>query len=197
MAATTAISMANVYGISMLLLSRSVRIIPAEQLPYFGMLEGLEPGEFKTLMRFGKVRTLQNQEILTVKGEVPGRLFYVIEGEVEIEKNSTPRFCIGPRHFIGEVSLVLGTPASATVAAPAGTRLIEWPRDLLARQMARRNRLKLAVEALIARDMARKVAIGSGTVSAAAGSTSAPAFNEAARSGAPALQPASAPGAAG
>lgn len=168
MAASTAMSMANVYGLSMLLLSRSTRIIPADQLALYRIMGGLEPGHFKALMRFGEVRTLQADEVLTVKGDVPDRLFYVIEGAVEIEKDAAPAFRIPPRHFIGEVSLILGTPASATVRAPAGTRVIEWPRQSLAREMQRRNRLKLAVEALIARDMARKVAVGSGVLSPAA-----------------------------
>ena len=175
MAATTAISLANIYGISMLLLSRSVRIIPAHQFALFKMLDGMEPGDFRALMRFGQTRTLQREEALTVKGEVPDRLFYVIEGEVEIEKKTAPRFRIAPRNFIGEVSLVLGSPASATVLAPPGTRIIEWPRDRLTKQMDRRNRLKLAIEALIARDMARKVAIGSGTLAEASHLTSSPA----------------------
>jgi len=164
MAASTAMSMANVYGLSMLLLSRSTRIIPAHQLELFRMLGGLQPGDFKALMRLGEVRTLQADEVLTVKSKVPDRLFYVIDGTVEIEKDAAPAFRISPRNFIGEVSLILGTPASATVRAPAGTRVVEWPRDRLVREMQRRSRLKLAVEALIARDMARKVAVGSGIV---------------------------------
>lgn len=160
MAATTTLALANAYGLSMLLLSRSTRIIPADQLPLYEMLSGLEPGDFKALMRFGTARTLVNDETLTVKGEVPDRLFYIIDGAVEIEKDTAIRFRIASRHFIGEVSLVLGTPASATVWAPAGTRVIEWRRGDLAKAMDRQNRLKLAVEALIARDMARKVAVG-------------------------------------
>lgn len=168
MAAATAMSTANVYGLSMLLLSRSTRIIPADQLALYRIMGGLEPGHFKALMRLGEVRALQADEVLTVKGDVPDRLFYIIEGAVEIEKDAAPAFRIPPRHFIGEVSLILGTPASATVRAPAGTRVIEWPRQSLAREMQRRNRLKLAVEALIARDMARKVAVGSGVLSPAA-----------------------------
>ncbi len=164
MAATTAIALANVYGLILLILSRSARMIPADQAGLHQMLGGLEPGDFRSLMRFGRIRTLQADEILTVAGQVPDRLLYVIDGDVEIEKGSTPRFRIAPRHFIGEVSLVLDSPASATVWAAAGTQLVEWPRGRLLQEMRRRTRLKLAVEALIARDMARKVAVGSGVL---------------------------------
>ncbi|MCL4766814.1 MAG: cyclic nucleotide-binding domain-containing protein [Hyphomicrobiaceae bacterium] len=166
MVATTAIALANIFGLTLLMLSRSARMIPADQVALHDMLGGLEPGDFRSLMRFGRVRTLPADEILTVAGQVPDRLLYVIDGDVEIEKSSSPRFRIAPRHFIGEVSLVLDAPASATVWASAGTRLVEWPRVRLVQEMKRRTRLKLAVEALIARDMARKVAVGSGVVDA-------------------------------
>ena len=164
MMAATAMSTANVYGLWMLLRGRSIRIIPSDQLPLYRMLGGLEPGDFVTLMRFSNVRTLQCEEVLTVKGQVPDKLFYVIDGSVEIDKGEVPHFSMSPRHFIGEVSLILGTPASATVRAPAGARVIEWRRDELINQMDRSAKLKLAIEALIARDMARKVAIGSGVM---------------------------------
>ncbi len=164
MAATSAIACANVYGLTMLLLSRSPRMIPAGQQSLYQMMGGLEPGDFRNLMRVGQLRTLQASEVLTVAGEVPDRLIFLIDGDVVIEKGSAPPFRLPPRHFIGEVSLVLTTPASATVRASAGTKLVEWPRDRLVREMDRRARLKLAVEAMIARDMARKVAAGAGVL---------------------------------
>ena len=158
-AAEALIAAANGFGLAMLLLSRSRWLIPADQVELYDMLGELEPGEFKTLMRYGQIRTLDEAEVLTVEGKVPDRLVYVIDGAVEIEKGGT-RFEIPPRHFIGEISLVLDTLASATTRAPAGAQIVEWPRARLVRGMRRHHRLKLAVEALIGKDMARKVAAG-------------------------------------
>ena len=158
-AAETLIAAANGFGLAMLLLSRSRWLIPAEQAELFDMLGELEPGEFKTLMRYGRIRTLDETEVLTVEGQVPDRLVYIIDGAVEIEKGGT-RFDIPPRHFIGEISLALDTLASATTRAPAGAQIVEWPRERLVRGMRRHHRLKLAVDALIGKDMARKVAAG-------------------------------------
>ena len=158
-AAEALIASANAYGLAMLLLSRSRWLIPESQLDLFDMIGELEPGEFKALMRHGRMRTLETDEVLTVEGRVPERLVYVIDGEVEIDKGGAT-FKLAPRHFIGEISLVLGTAASATTRVAAGTQIVEWPRSALSRAMTRQHRLKLAVEAIIGKDMARKVAAG-------------------------------------
>lgn len=163
-AAETLIASANIYGLAMLLLSRSRWLIPADQLKLFEMFDELEPGEFKMLMRYGTLRALSAPETLTVEGQIPDRLVYVIDGAVEIEKGSS-RFQIPPKHFIGEISIVLGTKASATTRLSEGAQIVEWPREKLLRAMKRHHRLQLAVEAIIGKDMARKVAAGSSVMS--------------------------------
>lgn len=156
--ATLAMSIANIVGLTAYLLGNTVRLIPASQLGLYSMLGGVEPGEFRALMKHGRIRRLVEDEALTTVGRVPERLFYVIEGDIEIEQG-TGRFNIPARHFIGEVSLMLGTPASATAYAKAGTHLVEWSRDKLVKAMARKPKLMIAVESLLGRDMARKVAL--------------------------------------
>jgi len=156
--ATLAMSIANIVGLTAYLLGNTVRLIPASQLGLYSMLGGVEPGEFRALMKHGRIRKLAEDEALTTVGKVPERLFYVIEGDIEIEQGAG-RFSIPPRHFIGEVSLMLGTPASATAHAKAGVQLVEWSRDKLVKAMARKPKLMVAVESLLGRDMARKVAL--------------------------------------
>lgn len=158
--ASSVLGAANLVGLSSLLLSRSAWLIPAEQRALFQMLGGIQPGDFRALMKFGTIRTAETEEEITRLGETPDRLFYVCEGEPRVVK-AGGEFGIPCRCFIGEVSLMLGTPASATVRLPAGALFVEWPRVRLARAMARNNRLKLALEALMAEDMARKVAFSS------------------------------------
>ena len=158
MIATLAMSVANIIGLTAYLLGNTVRLIPPSQLGLYSMLGGVEPGEFRALMKHGKVRRLANDEALTIVGQVPERLYFVIEGEIEIEQGQGC-FRIPPRHFIGEVSLMLGTPASATAHAKAGAQLVEWSREKLVKSMARKPKLMVAVESLLGRDMARKVAL--------------------------------------
>ena len=161
MIATCAMSIANIYGLGSILLRNRVKFIPADQHALYSMFCGVEPGEFRTLMKYGHIRKLQHEEFLTITGKVPDNLFFIIEGEIEIEKDNT-RFSISPRHFIGEVSLMLGSAASASVSLKAGSKIVEWSREKLLHDMAHNVQLKSAIETLLSRDMAKKVAIGTG-----------------------------------
>jgi len=163
MAATLAMSIANLFGLTALMVSRSARFIPANQMNLYSMFSGVEPGEFRALMKRGTLRTLIESETLTTVGAVPDRLFFVIEGEIEVEQGQGC-FQLPPRHFLGEISLMLGTPASATVRVGAGAHLVEWQREKLVRAMTRQPKLKIAVESLLGRDMARKVAVLAGHI---------------------------------
>lgn len=163
MVATLAMSAANIYGLAALLMANTVRSIPGDQIALFSMFGGVEPWEFRSLMRHGQIRRLTENEALTTLGEVPENLYFIIDAGIEIEQGHG-RFRIPPGHFIGEVSLVLGTPASATTHVKAGTQLVEWPRERLIRKMARQPKLMVTVVSLLSRDMGRKVAEGAGRI---------------------------------
>ena len=62
--------------------------------------------------------------------------------------------------FIGEVSFMLGGMATATVTIEKGGVYYEWRKDKLRKVLENQPRLSQAFEALIGRDMAKKVASG-------------------------------------
>ena len=157
MIATLAMSIANICGLMTHLFARSLTSIPENQFALFSVLGGVEPWEFRSLMKHGHIRQVTCDETLTIEGEVPESLFFVIDGTIDIEQGSG-RFRIPPRHFIGEVSLMLGTPASATAKVRAGAQIVEWSRKSLTRHMNRRSKLMVTVMSLLSRDMAQKVA---------------------------------------
>jgi CRP/FNR family transcriptional regulator, cyclic AMP receptor protein len=63
-------------------------------------------------------------KVLIKQGD-PGRQFFVvIEGEVKVEKNGKKLPMIGGSEFYGEISLVSGSPATATVTTVTPTRAL-------------------------------------------------------------------------
>ena len=63
-------------------------------------------------------RTLEAGEALLADGEPVGALFVLLEGELRIEKVGVPVAIVGePGACIGEMSLLLGVPATADVVA--------------------------------------------------------------------------------
>lgn len=154
------IGIANIIGFINLLISQSSRFINPGQMDLYNMLGGMEPGNFRKLMKIGIRRTLEEDEQLTTQNAIPDRLFYVLAGEVVIDKDGN-RFKAGPRVFVGEVSMILGTAASASVFLTKGAEIMEWDRDMLFKEMAKKDSFRVAIEAIIGKDMAHKVATSS------------------------------------
>jgi hypothetical protein len=125
-----------------------------EQL--FSAFGSLTPGEFRRLLRLAHWRTAEIPTVLTREGSVPDRLYYVLEGEIEILKGGS-RGVIAPRTFIGEIAFIRGTTASATVTVGPQTRFIEWRTGPLALLLDRHAHMKVAVTRLLSADMAVKV----------------------------------------
>lgn len=151
------IGVANVIGFCRLIYGR-IRIgIPERQRALYAAMGGLRPGEFRRLMKLATHRETTTSTVLTREGATPESIFFVTHGRV-LAKKGDLSFEIPTDNFIGEISFVLGCPASACVHLPEGGTYIEWNRADLRRAMDRSFELERSVEALMSRDMAKKVA---------------------------------------
>ncbi|MEM7237668.1 MAG: hypothetical protein AAF501_07595 [Pseudomonadota bacterium] len=151
------IALANLIGLLLLVYSRLPIGLRGDERILFEAIGGLEPGQFRRLMRIG--RTVQTSEPveLTLEGQRLEELFFVLQGRPRINKGSHA-FTASEKCFVGEVAFKLGCPASATATLPEGGTYIYWQKPILDATLAGSPRLKQAFDALISRDMARKVA---------------------------------------
>lgn len=164
---TTTIASANLLGLVALLLSRARFSVPETQRDLLDALRPLEPGLFRRLMRAGELVRAEAARPMTEEGAAPDALWFVAEGRVAIDKFGESVEIEGPC-FIGEIAWLQGVPATATTRLLPGARAVRWPREPLRRETRRSPRLATALEALIAQDMARKVALGRPKVAPAA-----------------------------
>ncbi|MGB0508019.1 MAG: cyclic nucleotide-binding domain-containing protein [Pikeienuella sp.] len=148
---------ANLIGLMRLVYSRLPVAIRPEHAPIRKELPGLEPGEFRALMRQGALKKAETDTVLTTANVPLSDLYFILEGEPVGEKDGIS-FQIKPGEFVGEVGFMLGGPASATVTLPSGGVYMRWDTPKLRRMINERPQLARAFEALIGRDMARKVA---------------------------------------
>lgn len=148
---------ANLIGLMRLIYSRLPVAIRPEHEPIRKVLPGLEPGEFRVLMRQGALKRAESDITLTQANVPLSDLYFIIEGAPMGEKDGVS-FKIQPGEFVGEVGFMLGEAASATVVLPAGGLYMRWDTPKLRRMIDDRPQLARAFEALIGRDMARKVA---------------------------------------
>ncbi len=153
---STVFLVSNVFVIVLLYRDRRHGALTGDERKLAGVLHMLTPGQFRRLMRGAGWRTAAAETVLTVEGEQPQSLFFVVDGGIDIRKGERS-FPVRPGLFIGEVAWLLDCPATATVALSEGARYVEWDVKALRVLFARQPDLKTAFETALNHDLARKV----------------------------------------
>lgn len=154
---TTCIAITSIYGFLRVLADRSIWTIPKAHLPIYRQIGSIEPGAFRKLIKLATIEEFDRPVLLIEKGSIPEQVYFLIKGKVDIEKNYH-RFPVDPFNFIGEISIMGGFEATATVHSRAGSTCVVWNRQKLLDQMQKDEKFRIAVEALFAKDMAGKLA---------------------------------------
>lgn len=150
---------ANVVMIGRIIADRTPRRMRDEDRRLHGFLDTLTPGEFRRLMKDAEWRTAWQETTIAEEGRPLGRLCYVLEGGIAVEKHGK-RIDVAAPSFIGEVAFLTDRPASATVILGPGARYVSWEMGKLRRLLLRAPSLRIGLGAALNRDMAEKVARG-------------------------------------
>jgi hypothetical protein len=127
------------------------------ELKLYRNLGSLTPGEFRRLVALGKWETASVEATLTTEGQALDKLYYVLEGELQIDKSGR-QIEVKPGLFIGEIAYLLQKPATATVKVKPGTVYVAWSRAALAKAFEKQEGLKHSLSNLLSADLAEKVA---------------------------------------
>lgn len=124
------------------------------------LFAGIHVAKLMRLARLMKERPAAAGEEVVVRGR-PGEAFYIVnEGEFEVvqrdEQGVESTLAVLPAgECFGEMSLVTGEPASATVRARGPARLIAVPREDFHRMLAIAPEIALTLARILARRLAR------------------------------------------
>jgi hypothetical protein len=151
-------TLVNVVMIARIVADRTEFHMNSEERQLFNLLGTLSPGEFRRLIKAGDWRTASEATVLAEENEPLDHLYFILAGDITIDKAGRDPLSIGPGTFIGEVAFLLPRPASATVTVGAGTRYVAWDRAALNRLQRRAPALAIALSAALNNDMAAKVA---------------------------------------
>ena len=116
----------------------------------------LSPGEFRTLMKIGTWFHTEKEEQITTKGEVPERLFFILDGAVSVDRGQNS-FNVGPGVFIGELAFLMKNPATADVCLTKSAKGVSWNVSELSRMLAARPQMRVAFDSLLNKDLASKL----------------------------------------
>ena len=151
-------TLVNLVMIARIVADRTRFRMSAEERQLFSLLGTLSPGEFRRLLRIGRWQTAIETTVLATEDRPLDRLYYILDGDIVIEKSGRVPLTIGPHVFIGEVAFLLPRPASATVTVAAGARYMTWDRAALCKQQLHAPALAVALSVALNKDMAAKVA---------------------------------------
>jgi hypothetical protein len=154
---SVSLTAANLTGIFSLWLRKSPLSIPARDKDIYEMFSVLPPGDFRKLMRVAHRHRLPAGSVLTREGQPVTSIYFILSGVVDVEKFGE-RFHLPDRIFLGEVAYLTGEVASATTLLVEDGDVLKWDVAQIRRHAKRDVRFKLALDALVSMDLARKVA---------------------------------------
>jgi CRP-like cAMP-binding protein len=148
----------NFWVLGQIALERTTLRMSEDQKRLFEAFETLTPGQFRRVLKLAKWRLADDPEgtVLTREDEPSDGLFYVFEGVISVEKRDH-QFRLPEGNFVGEVAFVLNRKTTATTVAPKGVRYVEWNAQALRQLGRKRENLGNAINALLTRDLAKKL----------------------------------------
>jgi len=122
-----------------------------------GVLQVQEPHHQRRLMGLMQWRDAGVGEVLMTQGQSRPPLIYIASGAAAIEHDGAIVGVCGAGDFLGEMSLMTGEKASATVRVSNPMRIARFDRDALAQFTSGVPELNRAFDAALNRGLAHKV----------------------------------------
>jgi CRP-like cAMP-binding protein len=93
------------------------------------IFSGLSPAELDRVTGAGVVSEHETGDDLTEQGAYSHRFYLILDGKVSVERDGTAVATLGPGEFLGEISLLGGGKATATVRCEEPTRCLVLRRE--------------------------------------------------------------------
>ena len=117
------------------------------------LFAGLDATRIAAIARLLKPQIVPQRQVIVRRGEPADSMFFIMDGEVEVEIEPPVRLIKG--QFFGEIGLLLDTTRNASVATLSESRLLVLDRADFQRLMAQHPDLKARIEAIAAERIKR------------------------------------------
>ena len=146
----------NLMMILIIITERSSMFMSAKDRLVFAHFKTLSPGQFRRVNRMARWHVATKDTLLLREGTRDERLFFINAEAFSIAKQGAEYGARGPA-FAGEIMLLQGGAASASVWVPEGAVYAEWDAGVLRRAMQKNRALENALIARFGHDLADKV----------------------------------------
>ena len=127
------------------------------------VLSGVERAQARRLLKLGAWTEVSDDMVLIREDTTPSHLFYVIKGTARVEREGRVIGRVGPGDFLGEMSYLSGSTATATVTTDASMRYLAFDRVQLRQHLARHQEVRHALESSFNRNLIDKLVKTSST----------------------------------
>jgi len=148
----------NFWVLGQIILERTTLRMTEDEKLLFEAFDTLTPGQFRRIAAIAKWRQADDPSgtVLTQEEEPSDALFYIFDGNISVEKYGK-QFRLPAGNFVGEVAFVLNRRTTATTVAPQGVRFVEWDCEALRGLGRKYEPLRISLNALLTRDLAKKL----------------------------------------
>jgi signal transduction histidine kinase len=128
------------------------------------LLPTFPPEALEEVKREGRIRTLEPGEALFTEGQEDPEVFVVLSGEVRVSRHTGGEETLlavhRPGEFIGDISRLIGGPATATGRAVGQARVLQVSAESFRRMVAECTPLaKVALRAMVSRQQELEVQV--------------------------------------
>ncbi len=135
---------------------RAVALPPDLQPLHARHFFALSPAEFLRWWQQGRRTTLRD-EVLTTEGRFPEALAFVLDGTVRVTRAGAHVADLDAGHFVGEMSLITGRPATADAVAAGRVEVMRWDVRQLETIRAADPQLWTRIQSAIGQDLVVKI----------------------------------------
>jgi len=146
----------NLVLIGLILWERSSFGMTKTERVAFATFKTLSPGQFRQVNRKARWTVAPADTVLLREDEPAQKLFFLETQSFSITKQGETYEAKGPA-FLGEIMMMQGGGASASVTVPKGAIYAEWRTEDLRRMMQKSRALDNALAARFGHDMAEKL----------------------------------------
>ena len=139
---------------------RPVRLTAEEQVLYAAAFRTLTPREFQRLLAAGRWQEAPAKEVLIAEGARPGRILVLAAGRAAVKVHGHEIATLRAGQFAGEMSFLTGAQTTAAVEVVERARFVSWATADLERFLTRHPELRAALQLVLGRDLAAKLAGG-------------------------------------
>lgn len=149
--------MVNLFQIGLLAIANKPILLPSELKDvYANVFSMMTTKEFLKFIKIGQRRTATDVE-LCAQGGLSAYIYFLIQGKVNVVKNSNHITTLEKGAFIGEMSFFEKTPYSASVIAEGPIEYVQWDQKQLNELKYKDSRIYMRMLSILGIDLIRKL----------------------------------------